>query len=51
MITAYRLFLPYAGITVSTRECARFRDHVMGLAATKISAGVSTGGGSHCEEV
>ena len=51
VITAYRLFLPYAGITVSTRECARFRDHVMGLAATKISAGVSTGVGSHCEEV
>ena len=51
VIMAYRLFLPYAGITVSTRECARFRDHVMGLAATKISAGVSTGVGSHCEEV
>lgn len=51
VITAYRLFMPYAGITVSTRECARFRDHVMGVAATKISAGVSTGVGSHSEEV
>ncbi|WP_434310719.1 2-iminoacetate synthase ThiH [Hominifimenecus sp. rT4P-3] len=51
VIAAYRLFMPYAGITVSTRECARFRDHVMGVAATKISAGVSTGVGSHSEEV
>lgn len=51
VITAYRLFMPFAGITISTRECARFRDNVIGLAATKISAGVSTGVGSHVEEV
>lgn len=51
VITAYRLFMPFANITVSTRECARFRDNVIGLAATKISAGVSTGVGSHVEEV
>ncbi|MBV7274978.1 2-iminoacetate synthase ThiH [Clostridium sp. PL3] len=51
VITAYRLFMPFANITISTRECARFRDNVIGLAATKISAGVSTGIGSHGEEV
>lgn len=50
VITAYRLFMPFASITISTRECARFRDNVIGLAATKISAGVSTGIGSHVEE-
>jgi 2-iminoacetate synthase len=49
VITAYRLFMPFANITISTRECARFRDNVIGLAATKISAGVSTGIGSHGE--
>lgn len=51
VITAYRLFMPFAGITISTRENARFRDHVISIAATKISAGVSTGVGSHVEEV
>ena len=50
VITAYRLFMPFANITISTRECERFRDNVIGLAATKISAGVSTGIGSHTEE-
>lgn len=51
VITAYRLFMPFASITISTRECERFRNNVIGLAATKISAGVSTGIGSHVEEV
>jgi 2-iminoacetate synthase len=51
VITAYRLFMPFASITISTRECMRFRDNVIGLAATKISAGVSTGIGSHVEEI
>lgn len=51
VITAYRLFMPCASITISTRECERFRDNVIGLAATKISAGVSTGIGSHGKEV
>jgi len=50
IITAYRIFLPFANITISTRECARFRDNVIGLAATKISAGVSVGIGGHNEE-
>lgn len=50
IITAYRLFMPFANITISTRERAEFRDNVIGIAATKISAGVSTGVGGHEEE-
>lgn len=49
IICAYRLFMPYAGITVSTRESAHFRNHIIRIAATKISAGVSTGIGEHQE--
>ena len=50
VMCAYRLFMPFAGMTISTRERSGFRDHVIGLAATKISAGVSTGIGSHTED-
>ena len=39
--------MPFAGITISTRENARFRDHVLEIAATKISAGVDVGIGGH----
>ena len=42
IMLAYRLFLPRAGITVSTRECAEFRDNLIRLGVTKMSAGVST---------
>ena len=51
VILAYRIFMPYAGITISTRERADFRDNILSLAATKISAGVSTGIGSHNNDV
>ena len=44
---AYRLFLPFAGQTISTRERPGFRDGVLGLTATKVSAGVSVGIGEH----
>lgn len=47
VLCAYRLFLPYAGITVSSREEKRFRDGIVKIAATKVSAGVSTGIGDH----
>lgn len=47
VISAYRLLLPFAGITISSRECGRFRDHVVQIAATKISAGVDVGIGGH----
>lgn len=50
IVCAYRLFLPFASIVVSSRECARVRDNLMQLAANKISAGVSTGIGSHGKE-
>lgn len=50
VMLAYRLLMPYAGITISTRERAGFRDHVIGMAATKISAGVNVGVGGHNEE-
>ena len=47
ILCAYRLFLPFAGITVPSRESARFRDGIVKIAATKVSAGVSTGIGDH----
>lgn len=47
IICAYRIFLPYVGITVSSRESASFRDGIVKIAATKVSAGVSTGIGDH----
>lgn len=50
VISAYRIFLPYANITISTRECERFRDNVINIAATKISAGVDVGIGGHSDE-
>ena len=51
IVCAYRLFMPFASITISSRECARVRDNLVNIAATKISAGVSTGIGEHGEEV
>ncbi len=47
VICAYRIFLPYVGITVSSREEKHFRDGIVKIAATKVSAGVSTGIGDH----
>ncbi len=47
ILCAYRIFLPYVGITVSSRETAQFRDGIVRIAATKVSAGVSTGIGDH----
>lgn len=50
VIMAYRLFMPFAGITISSREGKKFRDHVISIAATKISAGVDVGIGGHAGE-
>ena len=47
ILCAYRIFLPFAGITVSSRESESFRNGIVKIAATKISAGVSTGIGDH----
>ena len=51
VVCAYRLFMPFASITVSTRECARVRDNMVNIAATKISTGVSTGIGEHADDI
>ncbi|MBQ2275662.1 MAG: 2-iminoacetate synthase ThiH [Lachnospiraceae bacterium] len=50
VMLSYRLFMPYAGITISTRERAGFRDNVIGMCATKISAGVKVSVGGHNSE-
>lgn len=50
IICAYRIFLPYSNITISTRENANFRNNVIKIAATKISAGVNVGIGAHSDE-
>lgn len=50
IICAYRIFLPFVGITVSSRESAEFRNGIVKIAATKVSAGVSTGVGDHEEK-
>ena len=43
VLCAYRIFLPFVGITVSSRESKEFRNGIVKIAATKVSAGVSTG--------
>jgi 2-iminoacetate synthase len=50
VMLAYRLFMPFAGMTISTRESEKFRNNVIGLCATKISAGVKVGIGGHKTE-
>lgn len=45
VLCAYRLFLPFAQLVVSTRERAEFRDNIININATKISAGVCVGVG------
>lgn len=47
IICAYRIFLPFVGITVSSRESESFRNGIVKIAVTKVSAGVSTGIGDH----
>lgn len=47
VLCAYRLFLPFAHITISSRERQGFRDEVIKLGASKMSAGVSVGIGEH----
>jgi 2-iminoacetate synthase len=42
--------MPFASITISTREGERFRNNIINIAATKISAGVNVGIGGHIGE-
>ncbi|MCI5655081.1 MAG: 2-iminoacetate synthase ThiH [Candidatus Pseudoruminococcus sp.] len=50
IMCAHRLLMPFASITISTRERADFRNNAVNICATKISAGVSVGIGGHSEE-
>ncbi len=49
MMLALRLCFADAGIVLSTREPARLRDHLMGLAVTRISAGSRTSPGGYTD--
>ena len=50
IITALRIFLPRCGINISTREHPDFRENIIPLGVTKMSAGVSTSVGGHSQE-
>ncbi|MCX7710453.1 MAG: 2-iminoacetate synthase ThiH [Clostridia bacterium] len=50
VMLAIRLFMPRTGITISTRERPDFRDNLIGLGVTKMSAGVSTEVGGHASD-
>lgn len=47
ILLAYRLFLPWAGITISTREEASLRDALVPLGITRMSAGSLTSVGGY----
>lgn len=49
MLLALRLFLPRVGITLSTRESASFRDHLLPLGVTRLSAGSCTAVGGRLD--
>jgi 2-iminoacetate synthase len=50
LVTAFRIMFPTLGITITTRESARFRNNIIPLGITKVSAGVSTAVGGHIGE-
>ncbi|WP_432736689.1 2-iminoacetate synthase ThiH [Maridesulfovibrio sp. FT414] len=47
---ALRIFLPRCGITISTREAPSFRENILPLGVTRMSAGVSTEVGGHSQK-
>ena len=47
IMVAFRLFMPRAGITISTRESEVCRNNILRLGVTKMSAGSSTKVGGH----
>lgn len=49
-VMALRLFMPRAGITLSTRENAEFRNHILPLGVTRMSAGSTTAVGGHTQK-
>ena len=50
MMVAMRLFMPRVGITISTRENSGFRNNIIPLGVTKMSAGSTTAVGGHTEQ-
>jgi len=50
IMLAFRLFSPRLGITISTRESVQFRENILPLGVTKMSAGVSTSVGGHSQD-
>ncbi|SHH24131.1 2-iminoacetate synthase ThiH [Tepidibacter thalassicus] len=49
VMLALKLFMPYAGINISTRESKEFRENLIPLGITKMSAGVCTSVGGHSQ--
>lgn len=49
-MTAYRIFQPTADISLSTRELPEFRNHLLQLGITRISAGSKTDVGGYTKE-
>jgi len=50
LLLAYRLFLPHAGLTLSTREQAQLRNRFIRYGITNMSAGVSTKVGGYSQQ-
>jgi 2-iminoacetate synthase len=50
LLTALRLFLPDAGMVLSTRESPVFRDHLVPLGVTSMSAGSRTEPGGYAHD-
>jgi 2-iminoacetate synthase len=49
IVMAFRLLFPHVGITMSTRESREFRNGMVPIAVTKVSAGVSTAVGGYSD--
>ena len=49
IILAYRLFLPRAGLTLSTRESLKMRENLLPLGITRMSAGALTSVGGYSD--
>jgi 2-iminoacetate synthase len=47
MLCALRIFIPTLGLTISTRESAEFRDHLIPLGVTQMSAESKTSPGAY----
>lgn len=50
LIAIFRLAVPYTGMILSTRETAEFRDELVSVGISQISAGSCTGVGGYCKD-